>query len=102
MLGNAFSAIVLFTLIFAPAGWAAYSAKAAEAEQSNNRSKQCTAEQGQLLINEGSYERAVLEFTCVFNSQPTEVEGYRGRKEAELWGLNTPRIYAILASAYLA
>ena len=44
----------------------------------------CTAEQGQAYIDEGSYERAVREFSCLIDEQPTEVEGYRGRIEAEL------------------
>ncbi|MGH9868042.1 MAG: hypothetical protein ACREAA_07765 [Candidatus Polarisedimenticolia bacterium] len=44
----------------------------------------CTAEQGQLFINQGRYDHAIREFTCVIDSQPTGVEGYRGRIEAEL------------------
>ena len=44
----------------------------------------CTAEQGQLLIEEGRYKQAVSEFTCVIEAQPTEIEGYRGRIEAQL------------------
>jgi tetratricopeptide (TPR) repeat protein len=46
--------------------------------------KNCTAEQGQRLIDAGRYTDAVREFTCVIGAQPTEVEGYRGRIEAEL------------------
>jgi len=44
----------------------------------------CTAEQGQLLIDQGRYKQAINEFTCVIDAQPTEVEGYRGRIEAQL------------------
>ena len=44
----------------------------------------CTAEQGQAFIDMGSYEHAIHEFTCLVDAQPTEVEGYRGRIEAEL------------------
>jgi tetratricopeptide (TPR) repeat protein len=44
----------------------------------------CTAEQGQLLIDEGRYKQAVNEFTCVIEADPTGVEGYRGRIEAQL------------------
>src|SRR5215471_14790503 len=44
----------------------------------------CAPEQGQLLINAGQYADAVTEFTCVVNAQPTDVEGYRGRIEAEV------------------
>ena len=44
----------------------------------------CSAEQGQTFIEEGQYDQAIKEFTCVIAAQPTGVEGYRGRIEAEL------------------
>ena len=44
----------------------------------------CTVEQGQRLLDEGRYEHAFREFTCVIEAQPTDVEGYRGRIEAQL------------------
>lgn len=44
----------------------------------------CTAQQGQIYIDQGRYDQAVREFTCVINAYPTEVEGYRGRIEAQL------------------
>src|SRR5262249_2392844 len=44
----------------------------------------CSAEQGQRYIDEGRYEQAVREFTCLIENDPTAVEGYRGRIEAEL------------------
>jgi tetratricopeptide (TPR) repeat protein len=44
----------------------------------------CTAERGQAFIDEGRYDKAIREFTCVIDAQPTEVEGYRGRIEAQL------------------
>ena len=44
----------------------------------------CTSEQGQAFIDEGLYKQAVKEFTCVIDAQPTEVDGYRGRIEAQL------------------
>jgi Flp pilus assembly protein TadD len=47
-------------------------------------SPKCTAQQGQAFIDRGRFERAVREFTCVIEAQPTEVEGYRGRIEAQL------------------
>ena len=47
-------------------------------------SPNCTAEQGQAFIDNGQYAQAVSEFTCLVDAQPTEVEGYRGRIEAEL------------------
>ena len=44
----------------------------------------CTAEQGQALIDDGRLTRAIHEFTCVIDSAPTEIDGYRGRAEALL------------------
>ena len=44
----------------------------------------CTAEQGQLFIDEGRYKQAISEFTCLIEADPTGVEGYRGRIEAQL------------------
>jgi tetratricopeptide (TPR) repeat protein len=55
----------------------AYSALAGNPEK-------CTAEQGQQYIDDGRYTLAIREFTCVIGNQPNEVEGYRGRIEAEL------------------
>ena len=46
--------------------------------------RQCSPEQGQIYINDGRYRDAIREFTCVIEAQPTEVEGYRARIEAEL------------------
>jgi tetratricopeptide (TPR) repeat protein len=45
----------------------------------------CSAQQGQLLIEQGRYRQAVNQFTCVINAQPTAIEGYRGRIEAQLF-----------------
>jgi tetratricopeptide (TPR) repeat protein len=44
----------------------------------------CTSQQGQALIDAGRYEQAIREFTCLIDADPTGVEGYRGRIEAEL------------------
>jgi len=44
----------------------------------------CTVEKGQNDIDQGKYKSAVNEFSCVIDAQPAEVEGYRGRAEAEL------------------
>jgi tetratricopeptide (TPR) repeat protein len=44
----------------------------------------CTAEEGQEFIDQGRYEQAVREFSCLIQSRPTSVEGYRGRIEARL------------------
>ena len=46
--------------------------------------ERCTAESGQLLIDQGRYEQAIRELTCLIEAQPTDVEGYRGRIEAEV------------------
>lgn len=53
---------------------------AAAAEAAAN----CTVAQGQLLIEQGRYKQAINEFTCVIEADPTAVEGYRGRIEAQL------------------
>jgi DNA-binding SARP family transcriptional activator len=44
----------------------------------------CTADAGQALIDDGRYDQAVRAFGCVIAADPTEVEGYRGRIEAQL------------------
>ena len=57
---------------------------APEAEQADRKADLYTVQQGQRFIDEGRYRDAIREFTCVIEAQPTEVEGYRGRMEAEL------------------
>lgn len=47
-----------------------------------NANPSCTGAQGQAFIEEGRYDHAIREFTCVIDAQPTAVEGYRGRIEA--------------------
>lgn len=49
-----------------------------------NAAVNCSAESGQSFINEGRYDKAINEFTCVINGDPTAVEGYRGRIEAKV------------------
>lgn len=44
----------------------------------------CTVDQGQQLIDDGQYQAAIQKFTCVIGLDPTAVEGYRGRIEAQL------------------
>jgi len=44
----------------------------------------CSAGQGQALIDAGQYKQAVRELTCLVDLDPTAVDGYRGRIEAEL------------------
>jgi tetratricopeptide (TPR) repeat protein len=46
--------------------------------------RDCTAEEGQRLVEAGRYDQAIREFSCLVDSAPTAVEGYRGRIEAEL------------------
>jgi tetratricopeptide (TPR) repeat protein len=48
------------------------------------KATQCTIQKGQQLIEAGQNKKAIHEFSCVIDAQPTEVEGYRGRIEAEL------------------
>src|SRR5262249_768172 len=75
MLRQAFATRVVLTLLLTLAGWAAGSAKAQDPG---------TVEQGQLLIDQGLYERAIRVFSRIIAAHPTDVEGYRGRIEAEL------------------
>ena len=44
----------------------------------------CSAGQGQQFIDAGQYKKAIQEFTCLIDLDPTAVEGYRGRIEAQL------------------
>src|SRR5262245_57681704 len=44
----------------------------------------CSAQQGQAYIDAGRYDSAVREFTCLVEADPTSIDGYRGRIEAEL------------------
>ena len=39
---------------------------------------------GQVSIEEGHYDRAILEFSDLIEAEPTEADGYRGRAEASL------------------
>lgn len=42
----------------------------------------CSAAAGQAFIDQGRYDRAVTEFTCLIRADETSVDGYRGRMEA--------------------
>lgn len=44
----------------------------------------CSLARGQQLIDAGEYKAAIRMFTCLIDMQPTEIEGYRGRIEAQL------------------
>lgn len=70
-----FAIILSVILTSALAGAAATPAKAVE---------HCSAEQGQMYIEQGRYNQAIRVFSCLVDAAPTEVEGYRGRIEAEL------------------
>jgi len=74
MLRKTFAMLVALSLMFTLGSWTVGSAKA----------DQCTAVNGQLLIDAGQYKKAIQEFSCLIDAQPTEVEGYRGRIEAKL------------------
>ena len=54
------------------------------AENSQANPSNCSIDQGQSYIEQGRYEKAIHAFTCVIEQDPTAVEGYRGRIEAEL------------------
>lgn len=75
MIRKAFSLLLALALLLPLAMDTALSAQAAG---------HCTPERGQSLIHEGRYQQAIREFTCVIDAQPTAVEGYRGRIEANL------------------
>jgi tetratricopeptide (TPR) repeat protein len=72
MSSTAFLAPIVFALLFTPILRPVATAR------------QCSPEQGQIYINEGRYREAIREFSCLVEAQPTEVDGYRGRIEAEL------------------
>jgi hypothetical protein len=44
----------------------------------------CTTSGGQALIDSGQYTKAIQAFSCVIDANPTGVDGYRGRIEAEI------------------
>ena len=44
----------------------------------------CSVEQGEAYIEQGRYDHAIREFSCVIDADPTSVEGYRGRIEAKV------------------
>jgi hypothetical protein len=46
-------------------------------------------------LNDGRYEAAIREFSCVIAAAPPEVEGYRGRIEAQLLAGRYPTPFAI-------
>src|SRR5262245_56086478 len=48
------------------------------------KSPSCSAAHAQTQIDVGRYDLALREFTCVIDADPTGVDGYRGRIEAEL------------------
>ena len=44
----------------------------------------CSAAQGQQYLDAGDYKKAISEFTCLIERDPTGIDGYRGRAEAEI------------------
>lgn len=44
----------------------------------------CSAEDGQAFLDAAEYIKAIKEFTCVIDGDPTGIDGYRGRIEAQL------------------
>src|SRR5262245_21028387 len=74
-----------FVLVVALAAAALLMTAAAQARSAAPKSStSCTPAQGQFYIDTGRLKDAIKEFTCVIAAQPTGVEGYRGRIEAEL------------------
>ena len=71
MLRKVLTATAVFTLFACPSMAAA-------------QGPNCNAASGQLLIEQGRYDAAIREFTCVIEAHPTQVEGYRGKIEAQL------------------
>jgi len=84
MFWKTFILVVLGMLMIESGAGAAGSARAASTRQANHNANGCTPAQGQLLIEQGQYADAIVVFTCLIDAQPTEVEGYRGRIEAEV------------------
>lgn len=80
MLQKTFAVVVVWTLMWSFGGGVSASAQATE----TGRAQRCTAEQGQQYIDQGRFDKAIREFGCVIDADPTGVEGYRGRIEAEL------------------
>lgn len=60
------------------------SPEAANAAPRTAKLAPCTVDQGQQLIDAGQYKAAIREFSCLIDLDPTGVEGYRGRIEAQL------------------
>lgn len=77
---STFWVLLYFSLVAGGIGCA----KAAGAPRNNAQPAKCSAAQGQSYIDEARYSQAVREFSCLIDAAPTEVEGYRGRIEAQL------------------
>jgi len=60
------------------------SAQASRSGRSVTSQENCTVADGQGFIDTGRYDRAIKEFSCIIDAQPTEVEGYRGLIEAQV------------------
>ena len=77
------AALVLTTVACADPS-AVTSPKAATFGPASASVSPCSAEQGQQLLDAGQYKQAIQKFTCVIGLDPTAIDGYRGRIEAEL------------------
>jgi hypothetical protein len=67
----------VFAIILAAASWIGFANEV-------SATPACSSTQGQVFIEEGRYDHAIREFSCVIDAAPTEVEGYRGRIEAKV------------------
>ncbi|HMA24562.1 MAG TPA: hypothetical protein VKP00_11220, partial [Gemmatimonadaceae bacterium] len=84
MLRKSFTALFASAAMIGIGGVRPGVAGAADVDRGRVGTEPCTVEQGQLLIDGGRYTQAVRVFGCVIDGAPTEVDGYRGRIEAEL------------------
>lgn len=84
MLRKAITGTLVLTTLLACRTETAGLTDVAAAARSTSPNRACSADQGQLLIDQGSYTQAIRVFTCVIDADPTGVGGYRGRIEAEL------------------
>jgi tetratricopeptide (TPR) repeat protein len=83
LLGVGVLTVTFLTGISLPVARASEAA-VASAKPHSSAKLSCSAEAGQRSIEEGNYERAIREFTCLIQANPAGMEGYRGRIEAQL------------------
>ena len=80
---NIAATVVLATVACADPG-VVTSPRAARSTPAFVNTAVCSAAQGQQFLDAGEYKKAISEFTCLIDLDPTGIDGYRGRIEAEL------------------